>query len=235
MSNESEFGLALGVGVVTGARSFRIDALGRLTGVTYQQVWTPGENLAECRAPKGLGSVHHGAVVPRNAIRIVAEDAVSVTFEVADPQSMQTIYSTIYGTPSIQRVPTYQDVTVPKSLPVETDKPTEEHGIAGCGHGFYGYYDGSNDYYTQGYVSGVVEGYGEVIIGTRGFRCMKARIIALSIDDKVKSPLRSLVQRNYRDVPMYTDFKDMVKHHKTDVGESTISPDSDPDFWSRTI
>lgn len=232
MSNESEFGLALGIGVVTGARSFRIDALGRLTGVTYQQVWTPGENQAECRAQKPIkGGVYHGAEVPKYATRAAYEDAASVTFEVQDPTATPIMYSSngsTYGSFSVRMV------TVPKTHPV-VDEPVDEHGIAKCGHGFYGYYDGSNDYYTEGYVSGVVEGYGEVIIGTRGFRCMKARIVALSIDDKVKSPLRSLVQRNYRDVPMYTDFKDMVKHHKTDVGESTISPDSDPDFWSRAI
>lgn len=36
-------------GVFRGARSFRITEGGFLTGVVYQQVWLPGENIAECR------------------------------------------------------------------------------------------------------------------------------------------------------------------------------------------
>jgi hypothetical protein len=35
-------------GSVTGLRAFRIDTLGRLTGVTHRDVWVPGENQAKC-------------------------------------------------------------------------------------------------------------------------------------------------------------------------------------------
>lgn len=37
-------------GSLTGLRSFRIDALGRLTGVTYPKVFKPGENVGHCAA-----------------------------------------------------------------------------------------------------------------------------------------------------------------------------------------
>jgi hypothetical protein len=60
-----------------------------------------------------------------------------------------------------------------------TDAP--KHSLASCSHGFYGYYDGSNDYKTQSRISAIVEGYGETLIGTRGFRSEKARIAALCI------------------------------------------------------
>jgi len=49
-THDDEFsGLDFAAGVLTGARSFRIDKLGRLTGVNVPQVWTPGENTASCR------------------------------------------------------------------------------------------------------------------------------------------------------------------------------------------
>lgn len=44
-------GAPLVMGSVRGARVFDVDALGRLTGVSYRQVWTPGENDAECKIP----------------------------------------------------------------------------------------------------------------------------------------------------------------------------------------
>lgn len=42
-------------GSLIGTRSFRVDKLGRLTGVTHREVWRPGLNVAECR--KGQGSL----------------------------------------------------------------------------------------------------------------------------------------------------------------------------------
>lgn len=48
----------------------------------------------------------------------------------------------------------------------------------GCGCGFWAYHDGSS--YPAGPVSGVIEGYGRVTIGPRGFRAEKARIVALT-------------------------------------------------------
>jgi hypothetical protein len=49
--NPEEFaGVAsFAIGVVRGARSFRVDDDGMLTGIAYKQIWTPGENLAGCR------------------------------------------------------------------------------------------------------------------------------------------------------------------------------------------
>lgn len=44
-------GAPLVAGSVVGVRAFDIDSLGRLHGVTHRQVWTPGENVAECKVP----------------------------------------------------------------------------------------------------------------------------------------------------------------------------------------
>lgn len=58
-----------------------------------------------------------------------------------------------------------------------------DHEMIGCSHGFYAYTDSDNDYYYSHdpVLVGVVEGYGETLIGTNGFRCMKARILAVSV------------------------------------------------------
>lgn len=55
------------------------------------------------------------------------------------------------------------------------------HPIGDCSCGFYAFHDGSNDYHTTTGISAVVEGYGETVLGTRGFRSQKARIVALQL------------------------------------------------------
>ncbi len=155
-------GKEFAAGVARGARSFSIDRLGRLTGVSYKVVWRPGENEATCKREYG-----------------------------------------------------------------------ECEGIDRCPHGFYGYYDGSDDYHRDGMVSAVIEGYGEAVIGTRGFRSMKARIVALHIPDTVKPGEARLVRRNYPDIPVFDTFERMVHEFAPDDGGEGISPASDPDFWTR--
>lgn len=71
----------------------------------------------------------------------------------------------------------------------------QEHNMAECSCGFYGFYDGSNDYKSDGTVSAVVEGYGETVIGTRGFRSMKAKIVALHIPGYVDPSKKSAVKK----------------------------------------
>ena len=61
------------------------------------------------------------------------------------------------------------------------DAEPYEHDMADCMCGFYGFLDGSADYHNPGRVEGVIEAYGDVYLGTRGFRTTKARIVALHI------------------------------------------------------
>lgn len=54
-----------------------------------------------------------------------------------------------------------------------------------CLCGFYGYYDGSNDYlqdhmaWADWRIAGIIEGWGKCVVGARGFRCEKAEVRAL--------------------------------------------------------
>jgi len=145
-------GIDLAVGVVTGARSFEVDQLGRLTGVNYKQVWRPGENVAECR--KQEKDDYWGGLFTTTFYR-----ALSVT------------------------------------------NPTPET----CACGFYAYYDGSNG------------------------------IIALRIPKSVPIRLQTLVARNYPDVPLFAKFSEMVEAFPPDAGGAELRPDTDPDFWVRTV
>lgn len=77
-------------------------------------------------------------------------------------------------------------------------------------HGFYAYWDGETGSYAGGkpVVSGVIDGYGEVLIGTKGFRAMKARIVALAVEphDGMWELSPFVVQRieaNYPGVPLF--------------------------------
>lgn len=116
-----------------------------------------------------------------------------------------------------------------------TVKPSRapSHSMDRCAHGFYGYYEGSNDYYEPGRVMGVIEAYGEAVIGSRGFRASKARIVALHIPDKVPAPARALIRRNYKDVAFFDSFESMVAEFPPDDAGHGVSPDNDPDFWTR--
>lgn len=53
-------------------------------------------------------------------------------------------------------------------------------GSKKCACGFYAYYDATQSEYDQySHVVAVIEGFGRVTIGDRGFRCEKARVVAV--------------------------------------------------------
>lgn len=69
------------------------------------------------------------------------------------------------------------------------------HLYAGCSCGFYAYLNGFNEYNHYTRVTGVIEGYGETLIGSRGFRAQKARILAIApgVNDRTpEDPMVSL-------------------------------------------
>lgn len=117
-----------------------------------------------------------------------------------------------------------------------------------CTCGFYAFWDGSNDYRDEGHVNAVVEGYGVVVIGPRGFRAQKTRIVALHIppplpDYEGESDVVALavairdllrtwffggppalditakVRRHYPGVPVFDTFDAMVAAYPAAKGE----------------
>jgi hypothetical protein len=103
------------------------------------------------------------------------------------------------------------------TAPPDTRYQVFPDSMATCPHGFYAYYDGSHDFRTgDKYVAGVIEGYGETVIGTRGFRCMKARIVALQPADA--RGLEAVVN-NYPDIPLFDTFAGMLAEFPPDIPE----------------
>lgn len=92
-----------------------------------------------------------------------------------------------------------------------------EHDMTTCKHGFYGYYDGSDDFHHIGMVSGVIEGYGETVIGSRGFRCMKARIVALHVPPEVPAGETQLIRERYSDAVFFDSFGAMINAFPPDA------------------
>lgn len=88
----------------------------------------------------------------------------------------------------------------------------EIHLFEKCSCGFYAYYDGSNDYANDATISGVVEGYGEVVIGDRGFRARKTRIAAIHM----KRPPHRAAKHSWRRHPYRRGIENMVERmHST--------------------
>lgn len=62
----------------------------------------------------------------------------------------------------------------------QTSTDVHQVGRRGCECGFYAYFDrGANQYHDSGNVLALIEGYGLVTVGSRGFRAEKARLVAL--------------------------------------------------------
>lgn len=118
-----------------------------------------------------------------------------------------------------------------------------------CACGFYAYWDGSNDYGSHGTVNAVVEGYGVVNIGTKGFRAQKARLLALHVarptaeslldsfmglgssvlHQPIEAIYSALTERwrtprqrlatNYPDIPRFSTFEEMIDAFPAARGE----------------
>ncbi|HEV2370566.1 MAG TPA: hypothetical protein VGS19_00225 [Streptosporangiaceae bacterium] len=94
-----------------------------------------------------------------------------------------------------------------------------------CGCGFWAYwalrYAWRCDYYWHGDVIGVIQGYGRTMIGTRGCRCGKARIVGLHVRPaRPDSPLWGLRHQDVLEVlgrcygvPCYPSLADMLAAH----------------------
>jgi len=260
--SDTEFGgIGFAPGVVRGTRAFDVDALGRLTGVTYKEVWVPGENQAKClkeQSGRGFKSLVLNSVYGRGFggyifPSSIHSDAFAIDIDVPKAtftgnsfvvnlgdktkQSMAEAFLGIKD-PVIDRA-MKETLRKKEEAAAEEERKKKEReasdNLADCAHGFYGYYEGSNDYKHKGRINAVIEGYGEVVIGTRGFRAMKARIIALHFPKKFDLKVANMVARNYPDVPMFGSFDDMVTTFPPDDAGMAPTPATDPEFWTRKV
>lgn len=144
------------VGSVFGIRWWKLNGQGLLGGV-YDS-WTAGENVAVCRVDRQTRG--HGT--PSRSNR-----AFNAWARGAGP-------SVISAGPG-----------VPDVLPEDGPEPEPAHTAPDehCTCGFYAFWKADEEPQVTGThpVLGVIEGYGRTLIGDRGFRCEKARVVALHI------------------------------------------------------
>lgn len=197
-------GYDLAVGDVTGLRRFGVDDYGRLHAIAYTAfIWRPGENVASCAAKQ------HAEDCPGKSAR-----------------SFLHIHWDVSSCPPCQAAQTCECPSCPEPL----SRPDE------CGCGFYAYTNSTclgGTYGNNGAVNGVISGYGKTVLGSKGFRCEKAEIVGLHVRktaanrDRVTAQLRRLY-----DVPIYANKHELLNTHPLSE-PPVISPDSDPDFWTR--
>lgn len=118
----------------------------------------------------------------------------------------------------------------PEPVPPEVPhRPVVGHdvGSMACTCGFYGYHIGGMTRTPMSTIGGIIEGYGVCTVGALGFRCSKARIMALF--GEVTSDLGEMYG-----VPVYRNLVDAITDHPV----SSVTPDdrssesSDPDAHS---
>jgi hypothetical protein len=80
------------------------------------------------------------------------------------------------------------------------DEADENH-LATCVCGFYAYFDKQHNNYADSLkgisVEGVIEGFGKTVLGDKGFRAEKARIVALTLPKPKKDKTPWLVKKMY--------------------------------------
>ena len=221
------------VGSLVGLRAFKVDSLGRLVGPSQGGVFKPGENEAECKKdrPGSSMTLNYGGYVS------------ATNYYYSQPWTWLS-------------APTAPEITAAASSlseeavePRESLKPKHVVGGSGCGCGYYAYFDGLNDYMVTGRIAAVVEGYGNYMLGTRGFRSAKARLLGLiapefgSYDSgmfsrassmEIMSPARlAMVLHNYPDVPVYATQDEALDAHPLHEPE-VPTPETADDFWTRS-
>ncbi len=158
-------------GSLFGLRGWALTNDGWLRGATYRAAWANGWNTAACLVARRTDDVK----TPRPGFRSVFWNAM-------------------------------HDANSGVLFPLTPDEPiTYEDGWAGdpcrgldpkCGCGFYGYYDaqtGRTNAY--GNIRGVIEATGKTVVGPKGFRAQRARIVAVVRPTNFQPRLSGIEQR----------------------------------------
>jgi len=91
-----------------------------------------------------------------------------------------------------------------------------------CACGLYAYFSSSSDYRSQGDVDAVVEASGRVLLGTRGFRAERARVVAICAADKPEPvETRRLLSGVVNGVVTYTTVQRLPKGASRGVSDET--------------
>lgn len=139
--------------------------------------------------------------------------------------SMAAFITTIYG-PSAPQVQSFLAATEDAVVPDEK-----------CKCGFYAYTSETLESFEAGGVLGVIRGSGRTLIGTKGFRCEKAEIVAVLDPTKdgrqgwadLARWQREALRRVYPDIPVLDTRQALLDFAPI---EWTDPRPSDDDFWT---
>lgn len=221
-----KFDLALGE--VHGLRLWRIDEYGRLRARNWQKAppWRPGVNTARCLSESSLGGIQQ-VVDPSGKNRKAKNVFVEASHTVA-PR-----YTVAWDDGSTEE---YTDLSF-------SNRPNDLHPAPweGCTCGFYAYTNPEesevDEYRSHGeYVMGLIKGYGQTLIGSRGFRCEKAEIIALRDPTRGgrktarwRQTQKDQLQRVYPGVLLIPSRSELLDF--AELGPELPAPDTD-EFWN---
>lgn len=205
-------------GSLTGIRCWQVDSLGRLTPVNDwpDSVWTPGENIATCHQQWSINQAYMMYSPVPSAQWVNAHGTITAA------GAMQMMHGM---SKSLNAGDTFK-LDIPQ---------VSEHDVStmDCTCGFYGYFDNlDNPYFRTGNLHGIVEGYGVMTVGDRGFRASKAKIKALVIP-AVRAASWMQVARNYDGIPIFTELGDALELYPLSLPSDVPNPDNTPDFWTR--
>ena len=169
-------GIPYAEGSLFGVRAFRVDPIGRLVASTRAEVWEPGENIARHDGIDPEGKVARSeqiskakARTSREAIRLAGAEGK------AGARANEMIQSVSHGRGFHPAVEFVWNVTWLEDA--------ADHSPAACDScGFHGFTEPDARDYERHYgpsVVGVIEGYGKLTHGKRGFRAEKAKIVGL--------------------------------------------------------
>jgi hypothetical protein len=196
------------MGSIRGERSWDFKE-GVLRSPQYKHLWHPEENIAECKRRGGetvdqvTRTLKEELFIPRNAevvnIRVngfgmnpgqrdVVEiewgcDLYSVRRDAWVPRMDAEAGRYVLADVGTQLDKMWGRLTFDMAyLQAMCDRWKRKlpHYYETCSCGFYAYLNGFNEYNHATRVTGVIEGYGETLIGSRGFRAQKARILAIA-------------------------------------------------------
>jgi len=212
MANKGEFEGELSIEPVLGVRMFVIDVQGRLRGVSYDEVWKPGENTARCYVTyDDAGEWEYDEKEYAKAVEYW-------TTTLADMNKYDKYDKYI-------RPPGKSDFRIPGTY------KKKEHDPTNCSCGYYAFYTPSIQYMAPGRAWGVIEGYGKTTIGSKGFRAQKAKILGIALPDAnepMESYYQTLVRRNYKDIPFFDTLGALIREIPT---TPEVAEDNE-EFWN---
>lgn len=232
VSTHADFtGVPFMAGSIRGERSFRLRYDGYLQSPMKPFVWAAEENKGKClkadvsiykRLIKGNwpGALHTAKRFVPEGVRVFQ---LYPQWNVDYSYGGQGVGFLSIGVHWWSPVDNEHGVeTVPRLLFEAALRDDHGHDFGTCSCGFYAYLNGCNEYEWAWSVTGIIEGYGETLIGDRGFRSAKARILALAAAETnfITGDIITRIRHRYPTVPIFPDKATLLSEFPTtDVTE----------------